>query len=302
MKGRQFATKCVGFFLCAIVIAGSRNGAAQWIGDGDFGRSSHSVGDTFVVIAGTVSSGSEAENAHEVIAEPVALSPDLASSIRPALSATTVALDKESVISSNHRFLRATRHDAGSGWLRIKIADHEIEHYRNVTAVWRPGCTPSLGLNAASTLGDAIQQTGSPPENATAPVPSFRPWTGKPTSLVKANWLANNVTRGVQACDIDRQCSQAAKRRTGERMTIQTASLNSCAYAFDGECDEPELCYPGTDSEDCRGGRRGRQHPAVPLTYMCVTVYGACQMIQPIPIGAYCVCMTTYGAADGIAQ
>ena len=28
-------------------------------------------------------------------------------------------------------------------------------------------------------------------------------------------------------------------------------SENSCEYAFDGECDEPDYCAPGTDSYDC---------------------------------------------------
>jgi hypothetical protein len=28
---------------------------------------------------------------------------------------------------------------------------------------------------------------------------------------------------------------------------------NSCRYAFDGACDEPNLCSTGTDSADCRG-------------------------------------------------
>lgn len=29
---------------------------------------------------------------------------------------------------------------------------------------------------------------------------------------------------------------------------------NSCGYAFDDECDEPDLCDPGTDTADCRPG------------------------------------------------
>jgi len=29
---------------------------------------------------------------------------------------------------------------------------------------------------------------------------------------------------------------------------------NSCPFAFDGECDEPNACAPGTDTADCLGG------------------------------------------------
>ena len=32
---------------------------------------------------------------------------------------------------------------------------------------------------------------------------------------------------------------------------------NSCAYAYDGECDEPSYCETGTDTSDCSGGSSG---------------------------------------------
>jgi len=304
MKGRRSVTKGVGFFLCAMVIASVRDGTARWIGEGDFDGYSVSVGNAFIGIVATISSGSEVEKAHGMMAEPIAPSPDLASSTSLAPSAAKIGLDMERMTSSNQRFLSAAHHDVGSGWLEIRIADYEIENYRNrtVTAAWQRSRTPRSGSNAAGPIGHANQQTGPPLENATGPMKSFRSAPRQPINLIKANWLADSVIREVQACDIDQQCSQAVKRGSGEKRTIQTASLNSCAFAFDGECDEPELCYPGTDSEDCRGGRRARPRPTVPLAYMCVTVYGTCQLFQPIPIGAYCVCMTAYGAVNGIAQ
>ena len=31
-----------------------------------------------------------------------------------------------------------------------------------------------------------------------------------------------------------------------------TTLNNTCRYAYDGECDEPRHCAPGTDTFDCR--------------------------------------------------
>lgn len=31
---------------------------------------------------------------------------------------------------------------------------------------------------------------------------------------------------------------------------------DSCTYAKDGECDEPNICKPGTDTTDCRAAPR----------------------------------------------
>lgn len=41
-------------------------------------------------------------------------------------------------------------------------------------------------------------------------------------------------------------------------------SENSCEYAFDGECDEPDYCAPGTDSYDC--GSNAQPAPKATIT------------------------------------
>jgi hypothetical protein len=37
----------------------------------------------------------------------------------------------------------------------------------------------------------------------------------------------------------------------GNRELKEAAAENSCQYAFDNECDEPDLCPIGTDTADC---------------------------------------------------
>jgi hypothetical protein len=40
--------------------------------------------------------------------------------------------------------------------------------------------------------------------------------------------------------------------RVNKNDLINQATGNSCQYAFDDECDEPNLCPIGTDTSDCR--------------------------------------------------
>lgn len=64
---------------------------------------------------------------------------------------------------------------------------------------------------------------------------------------------------------------------------------NSCEYANDGECDEPDLCDPGTDTADCR---RTRSSPNSGPLYCC-DIYGNryCEIVvNPGPIGSACFC------------
>lgn len=66
------------------------------------------------------------------------------------------------------------------------------------------------------------------------------------------------VEGGPDSCDyaFDGECDEPDLCAEGTDMTDCRAmeSPDSCIHAFDGECDEPGLCAIGTDSTDCRGG------------------------------------------------
>ncbi len=51
------------------------------------------------------------------------------------------------------------------------------------------------------------------------------------------------------------------------RKTSRRRGPNSCEFARDGECDEPDPCAPGTDTRDCRAARggSGRSTRRVPM-------------------------------------
>lgn len=39
-----------------------------------------------------------------------------------------------------------------------------------------------------------------------------------------------------------------------------------------------------------------------PPAYYCVTPYGTCGMVYPVPRGSYCTCVTPYGTFGGEAR
>ena len=56
----------------------------------------------------------------------------------------------------------------------------------------------------------------------------------------------------LSACDVDLR-EVYGSEETDAPDAGQSYYGNDCPYAFDGECDEPNLCAEGTDSADCRG-------------------------------------------------
>ena len=73
---------------------------------------------------------------------------------------------------------------------------------------------------------------------------------------------------------------------------------NSCDYAHDGTCDEPDLCDRGTDTDDCRGGPITPPPPPPQLLYCCDTNTGmrVCPIVVPgmVP-GQICSCFGFVG-------
>lgn len=59
----------------------------------------------------------------------------------------------------------------------------------------------------------------------------------------------------IASLDAQNCTTQPIPADTGKNVPEQpqTAGPDSCRWANDGECDEPDLCAPGTDSADCAG-------------------------------------------------
>ncbi len=81
----------------------------------------------------------------------------------------------------------------------------------------------------------------------------------------------------------------------GSSRSHRSRGENSCEYAYDGECDEPDLCDRGTDRADCgsrRSRRRDRESTRSARLYCC-DVYGNryCPIVtNPGPVGTACGC------------
>ncbi len=67
----------------------------------------------------------------------------------------------------------------------------------------------------------------------------------------------NNATlNGAETC-LSRACSDMGSclgAALAESTSSSSSGDNSCQYAYDGVCDEPDTCAPGTDTADCSGG------------------------------------------------
>ena len=120
--------------------------------------------------------------------------------------------------------------------------------------------------------------------------------------------LPGGGTSGVHSPGPVRSANVAATfgRGTESRCTTDVApgrslaaGTDSCKYAGDGQCDEPDLCARGTDSTDCR---RSTTRPPVRLGSACYTSVGACPLISPYPVGQTCTCYFALGAVAGRVQ
>jgi hypothetical protein len=92
----------------------------------------------------------------------------------------------------------------------------------------------------------------------------------------------------------------SASRQPRRQLEADTTGPNSCEFANDGECDEPNLCERGTDTNDCRGSRRRPSSPRA--AEVCSTIFGACPMMEAIPPGSSCTCFTAFGPVAGVSR
>jgi hypothetical protein len=121
-------------------------------------------------------------------------------------------------------------------------------------------CATVLARTAQSTCADEVVASLSPSSVGTAFCDAYASAAtkcggnlDKATCLDAAKSYNDAALNEAKACtsracsDID-SCVQAA---LGLPDTSASAANNSCSYAYDGSCDEPDLCAPGTDTYDC---------------------------------------------------
>jgi hypothetical protein len=128
----------------------------------------------------------------------------------------------------------------------------------------------------------------------------FDPWPGNGERVVEAATLASAMThffvvRSASASSIGAQPSAPVRRRGAAR--------DSCEFANDGSCDEPDVCPAGTDATDCAQEASDpvdeRPEPR-PTQLFCCDGYGNRRCIitvNPGPVGSPCAC---FGQGYGV--
>ena len=210
----------------------------------------------------TFSSDREAEDAIRRIVDISGLSQNFSVHAAGVPNAAAIIRGDERLILYNQGFMRNVRMSTGSEWAPISILAHEVGHHLNGHTLLQGGSRPSIELQADRFSGHAMKRLGASLQDATIAMQRIGNEGGSPTHPAKRDRLAAITNGWLAACDQDPACNTSRTGNTGGLRGIP----DTCRWAKDGECDEPEFCAPGTDTADCRGGPCiGRPRERLPL-------------------------------------
>lgn len=212
----------------------------------------------------------------------------------------------------NQYFMQNTKRSTSSNWAPISIMAHEVGHHLNGHTLDNRGSRPKIELEADYYSGFILQRMGASLEDARAAMNKLGSSSGSNTHPAKHDRLAAIGSGWTKACDSDPRCGEdssssgrtddrASREETDSRQRREEPGPNSCEYANDGECDEPDVCDRGTDTSDCQSrSRRNRNDlPEQRQQLYCCDGYGRkwCAITyNPGPPGTPCVCAGVPGS------
>jgi hypothetical protein len=294
------------------------------------------------------SSNREAESVIDRIVTASGLSRNFQIRAAGVPNAAAVIYGNARFILYNPLFIKEIRSSTGTEWAAISIMAHEVGHHLNGHTLTSGGSRPNLELEADYFSGFVLQKLGASMSDATVAMQKLGTSIATSTHPAKNDRLAAISSGWSKSCDGDSSCSggtsppstKSPERKTTE--TKDTGGPDSCKYAKDGTCDEPDLCNRGTDTTDCRAqqsdtksSRKSRpsransceyandgecdepdtcdrgtdtndcrraQPQQVPVARVCATPFGSCAMAVAAPRGIGCVCPSPNGAINGITQ
>lgn len=173
-------------------------------------------------------------------------------------AAAVIYGDKRFILYSQY-FIRDLTQKAGTKWAAISVMAHEIGHHLNGHTLSQVGSRPKLELEADYYSGFILQKLGAGLDDARKAMDAFGSPTGSSTHPAKHERLAAITSGWTVSCNNDPNCGKAQPspipapqpRPEGPAPTAKPGP-DSCEYANDGTCDEPDLCKPGTDTSDCK--------------------------------------------------
>lgn len=250
----------------------------------------------------TFESDEEAEDVIERIVDASGLTQNFRVRAAGVPNAAAVIEQEKRYILYSQYFMRDTRRRANSPWAAISIMAHEVGHHLNGHTLERGGSRPPIELEADYFSGYVTQRMGADLDEARLAMSLLASETGSTTHPAKHDRLAAITNGWTRACSRDSECDKqepgpprpepepVPKPQPKPEPEPPHDPTNSCRYAHDGECDEADLCDPGTDTADCGAT------PRTPL--YCCDQFGRkwCPIIaSPGPVGTMCMCVGVPG-------
>lgn len=289
------------------------------VGDAiETGKTCSYFGESVPAKVTTFSSDAEADAVVKQIIAASGLSPNFEIMAAGVPNAAAIIRGSKRLILYDQYFVRSLRDRAGTRWAPISVMAHEIGHHLNGHTLENSGSRPKIELEADYYSGFVLQRMGATMAEARAAMEKFGDPTGSATHPAKYDRLAAIANGWTKSCESDPKCGQPDSssdvRPTPSRpdpepepepkpRSSRRRGKDSCEYANDGTCDEPDLCDRGTDTSDCEfeddedfddEPDRGTRGPL-----FCCDGYGRrwCQIVaNPGPLGSPCWCAGVPGS------
>lgn len=260
----------------------------------------------------TFQSDNEAESTINEIIDISGLTKNFVVRAAGVPNAAAVIQGAQRLILYNQGFMMSVRQQTGTPWGPRSIMAHEIGHHLNAHTLDQIGSRPDKELEADYFSGFVLGRMGAELKDTTRAMELLGSNSGSSTHPAKHDRIAaitNGWSRATQS--ITGKEKKADEPRT--KQSTRPRSDDSCEYANDGECDEPDLCERGTDATDCRKPARARPDslPASQMPRlggnqtvgprMCFTPVGSCAL-PPGPAGIQCTCFSPLGPMTGVSQ
>ena len=255
----SMALRELGAFMGALAWMGltaSGPASAQVLDSMEVGDTCSYYGEDIPETVATFASSDEAEDMITDILEASGLAQNFQIRSGGVPNAAAVIRGSQRFILYNPSFMIQTRQQTHSNWAPVSIMAHEIGHHLNAHTLDNVGSRPDRELEADYFSGFILQRMGATLSEAQVAMNALGDPIGSSTHPAKHDRLAAIATGWAKACEQDNDCDgmQDSSPGTSEVRwpTGPTSSgANSCRWANDGECDEPDLCARGTDTNDC---------------------------------------------------
>ena len=287
---------------CAVLLLAVPPGGQLVMDEIEVGASCSYFGENIDTAVTTFASDDEAAG----VVQDVVASQGLASNfdVRAAgvPNAAAVIRGTSRYILYNQYFVREMREKTHNKWAAISIMAHEVAHHLNGHTLLTEGSRPKRELEADFFSGFVLQRMGAKLDDARVALDTLGSSRASATHPAKADRLAAITNGWVKSCNSDPKCKEptepsptpepAATFRELEKRVKTKSGGDSCEYAKDGVCDEPDSCEEGTDTTDCLNAV-ATPVPTNTQLYCCdgFGVRRCAIVLGAGPVGSACFCL-----------